>query len=237
MDEQRWRGSSLTERSAQRRSQLLEAGLALVGSGGGRALTVRSLCREAGLSAKYFYESFSGRDQFMGELYDSVIAELAATGAEAAVAAGAASVTGAVPAVPAGRSEVRVVLADVFLAAVRFLQADTRRARIVLTEPLVDDELRDRARRTFPGFVYALAPEVGIRFDTGGSLRESLPLAALGGALLLTFVTWLEGGTGTSEQELADFCADLVLSSPGVRVGGDNTSGASTMRNSGTPRR
>jgi hypothetical protein len=36
--------------------------------------------------------------------------------------------------------------------------------------------------------------------------------------LLLTFVTWLEGGTGMDEQGLAGFCVDVVLSIPGVLV-------------------
>lgn len=206
MDEPRWRGSSLAERSAQRRDQLLESGLALLGTDGGRAVTVRSVCREAGLSAKYFYESFANRDQFVGELYDSVIAELATTAADSAATSSAEE------------RDVRPVLTDLFLAAVGFLQADRRRVRIVFTEPLVDDELRARARRTFPRLVGTLAPAVGIHLDSPDAEAGSLPMAALGGSLLLTFVTWLEGDTGKSEQELADFCVELVLSTPGIRL-------------------
>lgn len=198
----------------------------LLGAGGGRALTVRSLCREAGLSAKYFYESFTDRDEFVGGLYDAVVAELAATVAEAAgedagsraphVAVGDRSAESTLE----GGDDARRLLIVVFEAAVGFFRADPRRTRILLTEPLVDTELRHRARNTYPAFISSLAPAAGISFDTAGDLQESLPLAALGGALLLTFVTWLDGDTGTSESELALFCADLVLSSPGVRSAG-----------------
>lgn len=210
MEEQRWRGSSRAERSAERRGQLFEAGLELLGVGGGRALTVRSICREAGLSAKYFYESFTDRDHFLGQLYDSVIADLAA----ASVAATAPDVDHSTG--PEGR-EARGLLTSLFRGAIGYLQADGRRARLVLTEPLNDDELRDRARQTYPRFVESLAPSVGLRFDGLGPGRELLPMASLGGALLLTFVTWLEGGTGESEEEFANFCVDVVLATPGVR--------------------
>ncbi|MFN3340826.1 MAG: TetR/AcrR family transcriptional regulator [Dietzia sp.] len=209
MDEPLWRGSSLTERSSERRRQLLEAGLDLLGSGGGRAITVRSVCRDSGLSPKYFYESFADRDQLVGALYDSVIAELAVAAADAASADAAES---------ADQSDVRTVLAAVFLAAAEFLRADRRRARIVFTEPLVDDALRGRARETLPRLVSTLAPVVGIGIDATDPGRGPLAMAALGGSLLLTFVTWLEGGTGMDEQGLAEFCVDVVLSTPGVLV-------------------
>ncbi|MBB1030304.1 TetR/AcrR family transcriptional regulator [Dietzia sp. SLG310A2-38A2] len=204
MDEPLWRGSSLTERSSERRRQLLEAGLDLLGAGGGRAITVRSVCRDAGLSPKYFYESFTDRDQLIGALYDSAIAQLAAAAADAAGAA--------------DRDDVRAVLSAVFVAAAEFFRADRRRVRIVFTEPLVDDALRTRARETFPRLVATLAPEVGIRIDAADPVRGPLALAALGGSLLLTFVTWLEGGTGMDERGLAEFCVDVVLSTPGVLV-------------------
>jgi AcrR family transcriptional regulator len=49
-------------------------------------LTVRTICRQAGVAARYFYESFSDKDEFVAAVFDWVIAELATT-TEAAVAA------------------------------------------------------------------------------------------------------------------------------------------------------
>jgi AcrR family transcriptional regulator len=66
---------------------LLTAGLSILGSGSDpEALTVRGVCRQAGLAARYFYESFSEKDEFVAAVFDWVIADLAAT-TEAAVAA------------------------------------------------------------------------------------------------------------------------------------------------------
>ena len=47
-------------------------GVTLLGSEGGPALTVRAVCRAAGLTERYFYESFTDRDEFVRAVYDDV---------------------------------------------------------------------------------------------------------------------------------------------------------------------
>ena len=82
-----YRGVEARERLAQRRRQLLDAGLELMGATDDPPeLTVRALCREAGISARYFYESFTDKDQLVAAVFDWVIADIAAT-TQAAVAA------------------------------------------------------------------------------------------------------------------------------------------------------
>jgi len=82
-----YRGVEAPERLAQRRRQLLDAGLELLGgTDDPPELTVRALCTQAGVSARYFYESFTDKDQLVATVYDWVIADIAAT-TQAAVAA------------------------------------------------------------------------------------------------------------------------------------------------------
>src|SRR6185437_2787170 len=81
-----YRGVDAAERLAGRRASLLEAGLDLLGADDSAELTVRAICRRAGLAARYFYESFSDKDEFVAAVFDWVTAELAAT-TQAAVAA------------------------------------------------------------------------------------------------------------------------------------------------------
>lgn len=85
-----YRGVEPAERLAARRNRLLAAGLDLLGGDTQDVseLTVRGICRRAGLAARYFYESFADKDAFVGAVFDSVIADLAAT-TQAAVAAAA----------------------------------------------------------------------------------------------------------------------------------------------------
>ena len=70
-----WGGQTLDARRAARRAQLIEAGLDLLASGGGPALTVRAVCRHAKLTERYFYESFADRDELMLAVYDAVTAQ------------------------------------------------------------------------------------------------------------------------------------------------------------------
>ena len=80
-------GVEAPERLAQRRRQLLDAGLELLGGADDPPeLTVRGICRQAGISARYFYESFTDKDQLVAAVFDWVIADVAAT-TQAAVAA------------------------------------------------------------------------------------------------------------------------------------------------------
>lgn len=73
-------GVDAAGRLASRRARLLEAGLDLLGADVPQIaeLTVRGICREAGLTARYFYESFTDKDEFVSAVFDSVIADLAA---------------------------------------------------------------------------------------------------------------------------------------------------------------
>ena len=80
-----YRGIEAADRLAQRRGQLLEAGLDVLGADGAE-LTVRAVCQRAGLAARYFYESFNDKNDFIAAVYDWVIADIA-TSTQAAVAA------------------------------------------------------------------------------------------------------------------------------------------------------
>ena len=58
-------GEQGDERIARRREQLMDAALEVLGSDDGGALTVRGVCREAKLTARYFYESFDSADDLV----------------------------------------------------------------------------------------------------------------------------------------------------------------------------
>ena len=58
----RYRGVSVAQRRDERRQRLLEAGQQVFGSQGFHAATVKMLCATAGLTERYFYESFESRE-------------------------------------------------------------------------------------------------------------------------------------------------------------------------------
>ena len=65
----RYRGSSGDQRRSERYEQLLNAGLSVIGNQGYAAASVRSICSEAGLTERYFYESFANREALLAEVY------------------------------------------------------------------------------------------------------------------------------------------------------------------------
>lgn len=67
--ERPYRGQSMERRRRERRKLLLGAALKLVGEQGYSNVSVRSLCAEAGLTERYFYESFKNREAMLAELY------------------------------------------------------------------------------------------------------------------------------------------------------------------------
>jgi len=71
-----YRGVSAEDRRRQRREQLLEACLDVVGQVGPAATTVDAVCRQAGLSKRYFYESFDDRESVLIALVEQVMANV-----------------------------------------------------------------------------------------------------------------------------------------------------------------
>ena len=69
-----YRGVSAEDRSRQRRERLLEACLDVVGELGPSATTVEAVCKRAGLSKRYFYESFDDREAVLIALVEDVMA-------------------------------------------------------------------------------------------------------------------------------------------------------------------
>lgn len=55
----KYAGQSESERIRERREKFLDAGLEIFGTVGLRGAKVRALCKEAGLTERYFYESFA----------------------------------------------------------------------------------------------------------------------------------------------------------------------------------
>ena len=187
-----WAGTTLDARRAERRRKLLDAGLELLGTGGVPALTVRSVCRQAGLTDRYFYENFADRAELMIAVFDEVAAE-AATVLLAAAAAGGDDATVARAAV------------DAFLA---LIADDPRKGRVLLLAPLTDPALGMRGVALSPMFTEIVRAELGRRGSAAGA---QLTATALIGALANLFIRWLDGSLDVSRRTLRDYCVRLLV--------------------------
>jgi AcrR family transcriptional regulator len=69
-------GVSRDQRVAERKERFIEAGIQVFGTAGYHAATVRSLCAAAGLTDRYFYESFSDTESLLCAVYEHLMSEL-----------------------------------------------------------------------------------------------------------------------------------------------------------------
>jgi AcrR family transcriptional regulator len=191
-------GQSANARVAERRRRLAEGALDLVGAGGWGALTVRGVCDRAGLTSRYFYESFVDREALAVELFDTVAAELGAVVVGAAGAAG-----------PTAQEKA----ASAIGAAIDLVADDPRRARVLFGEAPGIDALVERrlgATRLFAGIVADQARDFyGVR--SGEDAIVDTTAAMLTGGLAQTILAWIDGSLQTTREQLTVHCATLFV--------------------------
>lgn len=83
-----YRGSAVAERRAQRRQQLIDAATQVYGRNGYRHSSVRQVCEAAGLTQRYFYESFSHSDELLIACYQQAVGTIRQDNTAAVQAAG-----------------------------------------------------------------------------------------------------------------------------------------------------
>jgi AcrR family transcriptional regulator len=70
--QRQYAGHSAEERRLQRRDKLIEAAIAVYGQQGYRNATVKAVCDQAGLTERYFYESFANSEALLIASFDAV---------------------------------------------------------------------------------------------------------------------------------------------------------------------
>jgi AcrR family transcriptional regulator len=68
-EQRRYAGLTPDERREDRRQRLLAAALQLFGTTGYANTSIERLCQESGVSTRYFYEEFTGREALLEQLY------------------------------------------------------------------------------------------------------------------------------------------------------------------------
>lgn len=190
-----WRGQTMDDRSAERRTQLLAVGATILGDEGASAVTMRGVCRAASLSPRYFYESFGSREELLVAIYDDVERRLLER----------------LTATPAGRGGQSVRQA--LQTCAEYFEEDPRRARILLREPLADDTLRAHQAGKSPIFIGTVLPaldQAAKRQSPRDHTELAVLAAALSGAIISLYLEWLDGRLGIDRNTLADTAARMV---------------------------
>lgn len=187
-----WKGESAAQRRADRRARLLSAGTGLLGSGGGSAVTVRAVCRRAGLTERYFYEAFADRDELVSAVYEDIAAQTRRV------------VAGAVADEPERLERRANATVE---ALVDFLAEDPHRARILVAEALVDPVLTRQGVAVAPELFGLLVDEV---LPAARTAERTLLATALAGGLGATFLAWFSGQLDVDRDQLIDHAVSFI---------------------------
>ena len=71
-----FRGVSADDRRAERRTRLVDACIDVIGADGIANTTMTGVCKRAGLTERYFYESFANRDELLVAVFDSMVRDV-----------------------------------------------------------------------------------------------------------------------------------------------------------------
>lgn len=185
-----WGGTTLTERREARRTALLEAALDLIGEAGAAGVTMRAVCRRANLTDRYFYESFTSRDELLDVLYRQVAEEFLQP-----MTAFAATDE------PTRDRELAKILVDKVLD-------DPRKSRLFLVEPYSSTGLGQTTISVMPVFTRLMQDHLFSHIDDPVKRRLAAVTMASGNAGM--FSAWLNGSLRATREEIIDHCVAVI---------------------------
>ncbi len=192
-------GVNADQRAADRRERLLEAGLDLLGSADESVtLTVRGVCTQSGVVARYFYESFADSDSLAVEVYEQVIHDLVDQTLTALT--------------KSSMDEQEQIRAGVG-AIVEHLTADPRRGRLIFGTALTHPALAAKRLEMVRMFAGLLAAQAESFYETDRTARLDAVARFLVGGFGETLTAWQHGDLDVSQDELVDLCVALFASS------------------------
>ncbi|MHB8695855.1 MAG: TetR/AcrR family transcriptional regulator [Solirubrobacteraceae bacterium] len=189
-------GVSAGERLSVRRQKLLDAGIELFGTRGIAATSIGDVCDQAGLTKRYFYESFQTIDQLAVAVFDQVTGRLAARIIPAIIAGGGRDPR------PALTAHANAVLGDPRI--IRFLAIEGRTAALA-------EQRAGFARRAVElWFSYTTGPDEVV--DPALRLRAY----AFAGAISEIGLASVQGELDLTPEQVIDELVDLFHRISGI---------------------
>jgi AcrR family transcriptional regulator len=202
-----YRGITPSQRQAERRARLLEAGLELFGTLGYARTSIRAVSAAASLNSRYFYESFSSREDLLYSVYEQIVLDIFTKVSEAVArentieAQARAGLRAGWTAVTEDRRKARIVAIEVVGVSERLerLRRETRHALAQLTA--------DRALSLAGDLRLRLDPVITARFLMGGIVE--------------LLADWINGDLTASTDEVVEHFTVLFTAAAYAAVADD----------------
>lgn len=190
-------GLSAEERRGQRRAALLQAGRALWSELGWTGVTMRAVCARAGLTDRYFYESFADRDALRIAVMEEIRDE------------GFALIIAAVH--PSLDEPPLVQLRSALKAVLDFVAADDAAAQIFFGDHGGSEVLGDLRRQMIGGVVDMFIALTGSRLIDKARREELRATLILGiGGFVEAAAAWRAKTIAVSSDELIEMLINLA---------------------------
>ncbi len=194
-----YRGESHAARKKERREKLLDAALEIIGTEGFKSATVRKVCRQAGLTERYYYEAFGNAEGMLKTLYEQQVNRLANTLFLA---------INSVEQTPTAMAE--AALTSLFGA----IKKDPRMARVIYVEIVGVSEALDetyrQGQRQFDQLLVDLSKKL-YPAENVADLDEQLIASALVGAVTQASRDWVLANFDRSITALVNNMMALVV--------------------------
>lgn len=192
-----YRGVSAQDRAAGRRAQLMEATLAVWADPETRT-TMTAVCARAGLTERYFYESFRTLDDALTAVMDQIAGEIEECTRRAADEAGSD---------PSARVQASI------RAFVELLVDDPRKGRVAIIEAGAMSKLRGRRTELLRHFAHRAAEEAR---EMPGLPRRTEREDAVAGLLFVggmaeLVAAWLDGTLDADPDEIVEAASRSFL--------------------------
>jgi AcrR family transcriptional regulator len=188
-----YRGIEAADRVAERRRRFLEAGLDILGSDSDLSeLTVRGICRQAGVALRYFYESFPDKDDLVAAVFDWVIADIAAT------------TQAAITAAPL-KEQTREGMANI----VRSIAADPRVGRLLFSSQLSNSVVLRKRTESF-ALMAMLTFQHASTLGAQNNDRVKVASHFVVGGVTQMIAAWLAGDVMLDTDQLVDQLSAMV---------------------------
>jgi AcrR family transcriptional regulator len=194
-------GLSASERDAERRSRLLEAGRDLIGTRGYAAVSVEKLCATAKVSSRHFYQLYENKEAAFLDVYDSITAQ---------------SFASAVASLEATEGEPMMDrITRAFLAYVGPMIEDIRAARIAFVEIIGASPVVEERRLSFREMLVDLVTAEGSAAVSRGEIADRdfrFATLALTGAANAIVYDWTLREDRENSEALEAQLTELALS-------------------------
>ncbi len=200
-----WRGREPADRIASRRKQLTQACFELMAGIGAADTLMRGVCRQAGLTERYFYESFANLDDLMTTVLENTVQQCRD------------HLLAALANAPEDRD---LLFGHVVRAFTDFLTEDPRRGRILFVESLGTPALTRRGNELvamITGPIAAVLAADDTDNPTPDELDATLNAMAIFGALAYCYRPYLIGEIEIDRERFDNHAAAVIRKLSEVR--------------------